>query len=320
MEYIYLLIGFILLIKASDYFVDVSIAISKKYNIPEIVVGATIISIGTTLPETMVSAVGAIKGHGGISFGNALGSIICNTALIGAISIIFSPSKSDNNTFKRTTLFFTFSFLLYAIFAYLFNGFNRVMGFCLVAIFIIYIFVTIFNAKNSAQQSNQDEIVKYAEKHIVILFLSLFVLSLVIAFASNLLVDNGIIIAKNFGVPESVIGITIIALGTSLPEFTTTITSLIKKHSNLSIGNIIGANFLNIVTVTGIASILSPFKIPNDKQVFGINSTLVVDCPVAALVMFIMCFPTILAGKTKRWQGIVLIIIYTLFIVYQYLQ
>ena len=141
---------------------------------------------------------------------------------------------------------------------------------------------------------------------------------MVIAYSSNLLVDNGILIAHRFGVPESVIGLTIIALGTSLPELSTAITSLIKGHSNLSIGNIIGANFFNIVTVTGVAAIVGPFELPDEKMINGINASLIVDVPIAFLVMIILCVPSLINSRTKRWQGIVLILIYVGFLYYQY--
>lgn len=333
MEFVLIIIGFVLLIKASDYFVDASTDIAKIFKVSEIVIGATIVSIGTTLPETMVSATSAFRGHGDIAYGNAIGSIICNTALISAISLIFAPGLVDRKALKVPVTFFFSSFALYATFAYMFKGFSRISGIALVSIFIIYVCYVIFSNKSGTKNINK--IIKQAEidieeieegkclddnssnkviKSILVIILS----AIVIAFASNLLVDNGTIIAKKFGVPESVIGLTMIALGTSLPELSTAITSLIKGHSNLSLGNIIGANFFNIVSVTGIASILGPFKIPTSKMINGINASLIFDVPIAFLVMIILCVPSLINGKTKRWQGIALICIYTLFLIYQF--
>ncbi len=333
MEFVLIIIGFVLLIKASDYFVDASTDIAKIFKVSEIVIGATIVSIGTTLPETMVSATSAFRGHGDIAYGNAIGSIICNTALISAISLIFAPGLVDRKALKVPVTFFFSSFALYATFAYMFKGFSRISGIALVSIFIIYVCYVIFSNKSGTKNINK--IIKQAEidieeiekgkclddnssnkviKSILVIILS----AIVIAFASNLLVDNGTIIAKKFGVPESVIGLTMIALGTSLPELSTAITSLIKGHSSLSLGNIIGANFCNIVSVTGIASILGPFKIPTSKMINGINASLIVDVPIAFLVMIILCVPSLINGKTKRWQGIALICIYTLFLIYQF--
>ncbi len=325
MEFVKLLIGLVLLIKFADFFVDASVDIAKSFKISEIVIGATIVAIGTTLPETMVSSVSAFKGHGDIAYGNALGSIICNTSLISAITMIFRPGEVKRCEIKVPVLFFFLSFALYVVYAICFKGFSRLGGVSLFAIFIIYIFVIVkVQSKSKVAEDFDNAITKKEDlmdkasiqfpfKSIIILIIS----SAVIAFSSNLLVDNGIIIARRFGVPESVIGITLIALGTSLPELTTAITSLVKGHSNLSIGNIIGANFYNIVNVTGIAAILNPFSIPAENKIFGINSSYVVDIPTALVVMLILCMPTLIYKKTKRWQGLLLLIIYIAFIVYQ---
>lgn len=324
MEFLLVIIGFILLIKASDYFVDASVFIAKILKVSEIVIGATIVSIGTTLPETMVSATSAFKGHGDISYGNALGSIICNTALIAAISIIFSPAKINKKDLKPIVIFFFSSFSLYLVFAYIFKSFSRLAGILLVSIFIIYVFYVIFSNKDN--NTNNEDNINYDDsssrkvdnakiiKSILVIIFS----AIVIAFASNLLVNNGILIAKKFGVPESVIGITMIAFGTSLPEFSTAITSLLKGHSNLSIGNIIGANFFNIVLVTGIASAVGPFKLPETNLINDINASLIIDIPIAFMVMILLCIPSLTNEMTKRWQGIVLICIYILFLIYQF--
>ena len=333
LEFVLIIIGFVLLIKASDYFVDASTDIAKIFKVSEIVIGATIVSIGTTLPETMVSATSAFRGHGDIAYGNAIGSIICNTALISALTLIFAPSVVNKKALKAPVTFFFSSFAFYVVFAYIFKGFSRVSGIILVSIFIIYVFYIIYSNRSGSKE--MDKVIKQVEIDIEEIkegksiddnssnkvIKSVFVIivsAIVIAFASNLLVDNGTLIAKKFGVPESVIGLTMIALGTSLPELSTAITSLVKGHSNLSIGNVIGANFFNVVLVTGLASIVGPFKIPNSKVLNGLNASLIVDVPVAFVVMLMLCIPAIIRGKTSRWQGIILIYIYILFLVYQF--
>lgn len=323
MEFLLIIIGFILLIKASSFFVDASVNIAKILKISEIIIGATIVSIGTTLPETMVSVTSAFKGHGDISFGNALGSIICNTSLIAATSLVFKPGLVNKKSLKLPILFFFSSFLVYSLFAYIFNGFDRVRGIILVSIFIIYSLCIIKSSKSEGEKievdkKNNDENEKFKYNSIVKSIIVIILSASIIAFASNLLVDNGTIIARKFGVPESVIGLTLIALGTSLPEFSTAITSIIKGHNDLSIGNIIGANFFNVVTVSGLAAVVGPFKVPSDKLINGINATLVVDIPLAVLVMLILCIPTVIKGKTYRLQGIVLYLLYVTFLIYQF--
>lgn len=335
MEFIYLIIGFVLLIKFADIFVDSSVNLAKYFKISEIIIGATIVSIGTTLPETLVSAVSAVKGHGSISFGNAIGSIICNTAFIAAIPIIVAPGVVDKNALKNPTRFFYVAFLFYAIFAYGFGEFSRVAGVILVSIFIIYIIVILRtrSARPYDEQARDTSPLREASPHKcsgaplsaphsspLRDVLTIIASGVVIAFASNLLVDNGVIIARKFNVPESVIGITIIALGTSLPEFTTAITSLVKGHGNLSLGNIIGADFMNLVSVTGIAALLNPFRVPTEKMVMGINSSFIIDIPFALFAVTLLCVPSIITGKTKRWQGVLLLVSYIIFIIYQYIH
>ena len=321
MEFLYLIIGFILLIKFADVFVDSSVKIAKYFNISEIIIGATIVSIGTTLPETMVSAVSAIKGHGDISYGNAIGSIICNTALVSAIPMIIAPGLVDKTALKNPTKFFYIAFVFYAIFAYVFGGFSRVAGIVLVSIFVVYIVLILRASPNDDKFVGASPDKEQPQTYSLVKDIVMIVLSAgVIAYASNLLVDNGVIIARMFNVPESVIGISLIALGTSLPELTTAITALVKGYSNLSIGNIIGADFMNLVSVTGVAAILGPFKIPAEKMINGFNSSLLVDVPVALISVTLLCIPPLILGKTKRWQGIILICIYISFMIFQYMH
>jgi cation:H+ antiporter len=140
-----------------------------------------------------------------------------------------------------------------------------------------------------------------------------------IAFGANLLVENGTLIAAALGVPDSVIGLTMVALGTSLPELITAITSLMKGHGALSLGNVIGANLFNIILVSGMAITISPFAIPAEKTLMGMNSSLLVDIPVMLGVMMRLCIPPLKTGKLYRWQGIILLCIYFAFTAYQFL-
>ena len=140
----------------------------------------------------------------------------------------------------------------------------------------------------------------------------------IIAFGATLLVDNGTIIAKKIGVPESVIALTVVALGTSLPELVTAITSLIKGHGALSLGNIIGANLFNLVLVSGLAVTIRPFDVPSEKLIAGLNASLVVDIPLVFIVMMLLTFPALFKGKLYRFQGIALLIIYAAYMVFQF--
>ena len=316
------LIGFGLLIKGGDWFVDGSVGIARRFHLPELLIGATIVSIGTTLPEVMVSSQAALEGNAGISYGNAIGSIICNTSLIAAITITARPGKVDPKTFSLPTAFFFAAALSYAVIAWIIGRFPRWVGLCYLAVFAVYMTISTLKMRKSPAPEGVEEAAAEAdgkERTLVQELLFLVIGAAAIAVGARLLVDNGTIIAAALGVPDSVIGLTMIALGTSLPELITAITSLVKGHSSLSLGNIIGANLFNIILVSGMAITISPFSIPAEKTVFGgINSSLVIDLPVMLGVMAILCLPALRKGELKRWQGILLLGIYAAFTVYQF--
>lgn len=311
------LIGLVLLIKGGDWFVDGATGIAHRFHIPEILIGATVVSIGTTLPEVMVSATSALGGHGEIAYGNAIGSIICNTSLVAALTIAIRPSKIDRKPLIMPVIFFFISAVFYSVVAYTTGYFSRTIGLLLVLIFVVYMLISVFNAKKSLAAGTTDKEEK-SENSLVKELVLLIVGAILIAIGARLLVDNGTIIAEGLGVPESVIALTFVALGTSLPELVTAITALAKGHGALSLGNIIGANLFNLVLVSGVSVVLSPFAIPSSLQVNGINASLLVDIPVMFLVMLILTLPAILRKKLSRAQGIILLLIYAAFCVFQF--
>ena len=325
------IIGLVLLIFCGDWLVDGATEIARKFHIPELIIGATVVSIGTTLPEVMVSADAAIKGQGATAYGNAIGSIICNTALILAITIAVKPSKVDKKSLKTPVIFFFVAALIYVLNAYIFKRFSLASGIVLLSVFVIYMIYTVITTKKRMaqevkttepveenQNEEEEEKKEKKEKPVWQNILLLVVGAIGIAFGANLLVDNGVIIAGAMGVPESVIALTMIALGTSLPELVTAITSLVKGHGSLSLGNIIGANFFNLVLVSGISTTLSPFDLPVEKTIGGLNASLVVDLPLMIIVMLIVTIPALIKGKLTRAQGIILLVLYASFLVFQF--
>ena len=313
------IVGLVLLIKGGDWFVDGATGVAKAFMIPELIIGATIVSIGTTLPEVMVSATSAVTGHGEMAYGNAIGSIIFNTAVIAAINITVRPEGTDRKTLLLPIIFFFASAALYAFSAYVFHGFHRITGIILLAIFVAYIIITSVSAKkvallNPTEQSEEGETKKSIVKEIILLIVG----AALIAVGAKLLVDNGTYIAQAVGVPEAVIALTFVAVGTSLPELITAITSLVKGHGALSLGNLIGANLFNIVLVSGVSITLNPFTIPAENF-FGFNRSLVVDLPVMLAVMSLLTLPALLRGKLSRWQGIVLLCVYAAFCAFQFI-
>lgn len=312
------LVGLLFLIKGGDWFVDGATGIAHRFGVPEILIGATVVSIGTTLPEVLVSATSAFGGHGEIAYGNAVGSIICNTALIAALTITVRPSRVDKNTFKTPVLFFFFAAVLYTLIAYLTGSFSRFAGMLLLGIFIVYLVYTIFQAKKMLYLFPEAETETKQKRSVVRDVLLLIFGAFLIAFGANLLVDNGTLIAEGVGVPESVIALTFVALGTSLPELVTAITSLAKGHASLSLGNIIGANFFNLVLVSGVSAVLSPFSLPQNKMIAGVNASLVLDLPVMLITMALLTLPSLIRGKLSRVQGGILLVVYGLFCLIQF--
>ena len=291
------IVGLLCLIKGGDWFVDGATGIARRFKVPELLIGATVVSIGTTLPEVMVSTTSALTGHGEIAYGNAIGSVICNAALIAAITIAVRPGKVDPKSLRVPVLFFFVAAALYA-------------G-------VAYMVCNVLAMKNApAPEDDEDEPEKEMSfaKEVGLLILG----AALIAVGANLLVDNGTLIAQALGVPESVIALTFVALGTSLPELVTAITSLAKGHGSLSLGNVIGANVFNLVLVSGMSITVSPFSIPQNSTIMGINSSLVMDLPVMFAVMLLLTVPALLKGRLSRWQGVLLLCIYAAFCAVQF--
>ena len=316
------IVGLLFLIKGGDWFVDGASALARRFHLPELLIGATVVSIGTTLPEVMVSTMSAVSGHGEIAYGNAIGSVICNSALIAAITIAVRPGKVDPKTLRVPVAFFFAAAAIYCVAAYAMGEFTRPLGFVMLAMFVAYMVANVLQMKKApaaAEAEAEAEAENAGEEMSLTKTLVLLVLGAVlIALGANLLVDNGTLIAQALGVPESVIALTFVALGTSLPELVTAITSLVKGCSDLSLGNIVGANVFNLVLVSGMSVTLAPFTVPQSSTLFGINSSLVLEIPVMLAVMMIMTLPALKRGKLSRAQGIILLCIYAAFCAIQF--
>ena len=310
------IVGLLCLIKGGDWFVDGATGIARRFKVPELLIGATVVSIGTTLPEVMVSTTSAMTGHGEIAYGNAIGSVICNAALIAAITIAVRPGKVDPKSLRVPVLFFFVAAAFYAGVAYTTGSFTRLVGIILLAMFVAYIVCNVMAMKNATAPEEEEEPEENASfaKELGLLAVG----AVLIAVGADLLVDNGTLIAQALGVPESVIALTFVALGTSLPELVTAITSLAKGHGALSLGNVIGANVFNLVLVSGVSVTLAPFTIPQNSTIAGMNASLVMDIPVMFAVMLLLTVPALLKGKLSRPQGIALLCIYAAFCVVQF--
>ena len=311
-------VGVVLLIKGGDWFVDSAVGIAKRFRVPEIIIGATVVSIGTTLPEVMVSVTAAVNNNGAIAYGNAIGSIICNTALIAALTIAIRPAPVDKKTITTPVLFFFGSAAIYMVAAYIFGRFDRWMGIVMLLVFGAYMAMTIYKGfKNPAQQDTEEEDAPSGSlmRDLVVLVIS----AALIAIGADMLEGSSVSLATMAGIPTEVVGVTVVALCTSLPELVTAVTALLKGHGALSLGNIIGANIFNLVLVSGAAVTISPFAIPEGSKLFGYNTSQLFEIPLMVAVMALMTLPALFKGKLRRWQGMVLLGIYAVFVTLQVL-
>lgn len=311
-------LGLVLLIKGGDWFVDGATGIARRFRLPDIIVGATVVSIGTTLPEVMVSTTGALLGQGAMAYGNAIGSIICNTALIAAISVTCNPGPVNVKTMKMPVFFFFTSAAVYCLAAYWLGTFPRWLGIIMLAIFVVYLIANVRQGLRYPEETAQEAESATAPRSLSMELVLLVIGAALIAYGANLLVEHGTIIAQKLGVPETVIALTFVALGTSLPELITTITSLKKGHASLGIGNVIGANVFNLVLVSGMAVTIAPFDVPVGKLLLGQNASLVLDIPLMLLVMLLLTVPALTKKRLSRWQGITLLCIYAAFCAFQF--
>ena len=287
------LLGLLCLIKGGDWFVDGATGLARRFHLPELLIGATVVSIGTTLPEVMVSTTSALSGHGEIAYGNAIGSVICNTALIAAITLAVRPGKVDRAALRTPVIFFFAAAALYAGVAYTTGYFSRTIGLILLAMFVVYMVLTVVQMKNAPAGTEEPE--EDAKEHSLLHDLLL-------------LAAGAVLIAVGANV----------ALGTSLPELVTAVTSLVKGHSALSLGNVIGANLFNLVLVSGVSVTLAPFPVPQSATLAGYNASLVLDIPVMLAVMLFLTVPALIRGKLSRIQGVVLLAAYAAFCAVQF--
>jgi cation:H+ antiporter len=287
--------------------------------VPEIIIGATVVSIGTTLPEVMVSVTAAVNSNGAIAYGNAIGSIICNTALIAALTIAIRPAPVNKKAIVTPIVFFFVSAAIYMVAAYIFGRFDRWLGIVMLVVFGAYMALTVYRGFKNPEQSGADESEEDNGGSLVKNIVMLVISAALIAVGADMLEGSSVSLATMAGIPAEVVGVTVVALCTSLPELVTAVTALLKGHGALSLGNIIGANIFNLVLVSGAAVTLSPFAVPEGSKLFGFNTSQLIEIPLMVIVMAIMTLPTLRKGKLHRWQGVLLLGIYLAFVTLQVL-
>lgn len=340
------LLGLLLIIKGGDVFVDSASWIAEKSGIPKFIVGATIVSFITTLPELVASVIGTIEGSLGLAVGNAIGSVTANTGLIMAISIIFMPAIVDRKQYAFKSILLMLLTLLLGIFVL--NGKLALWQSIIIILFsIVFLIENVLSAKAMSQkpvlqeeadaQNNEEQIEQEEEKieekgnffdalkytfsfntektfsNKVTLLLNIlkFVIGgAAIYIGAKLLVDKGTELATILHISEDIIGLTMIAIGTSLPELVTTLTAIAKKQSSLSIGNIVGANIIDMSIILPICGFVSGGTLVLDSM-----QTAYLDVPVSLGLMMIALIPMLFTKKLSRWQGILMLALYVCYLV-----
>lgn len=302
-------VGILLVVKGGDFFVDAASWMAEVSGIPKLIIGATVVSLATTLPEMLVSVMAATQGKVDMSIGNAVGSVTANIGLIMALSLIFMPGVIR----RRDYLAKAIMMLLAAgiIVACGFSG-QISMVFCviLLVIFVAFLVENVSTAKKDMEEEAAVEKDAFlTEKKTVIINIIKFVAGAAgIVFGADLLVDNGSDLARLFGISERIIGVTLVAVGTSLPELITTVTAIAKKQADLSVGNILGANILDLTLIMPLSALISGQALP----VSAISARL--DLPMCLVVGLIAIVPTMIRGKFSRAQGFVLLAAYLAYV------
>ena len=306
------LIIVVLLIKGADFLVEGSSNIAKKFHIPEIIIGLTIVSIGTSMPELFVSTTSSIDGYSDMSIGNIIGSNLCNLLLILGLSAIIRPIKFQRETRLIEMPMCLVITIIFIIFCNTSRIISRTEAIVLLILFIMFIIYTIIMGKKGEQFDKKDTLIEiHTENKQISIFKSILFIVLGIIglkIGGDLTVDNALIIARQFNVSEKIIGLTILAIGTSLPELVTSVTAAIKGNSDIAIGNIIGSNIFNILFIIGISALISPL---------GYNFTYNIQMAILVIAMIVLSLFPVIPPKNEmsRFNGIVYLIIYVIYMV-----
>jgi cation:H+ antiporter len=301
------IIGIIIIMKGGDYFVTAATWMAEVLRIPKFIIGATIVSIATTLPEILVSAFASASGKTDMAVGNAIGSITANTGLALAIGIIAMPVIVQRKTIMAKTIILLVAMSTLWVIS-LSGEITIWKSLILMAIFAVFIFENLIAAKRG--DIDVADLADSSKKAIAINLMKFAAGAAGIIIGSRLLVDNGSGIARLFGVPENVIGLTAIAVGTSLPELVTAITAISRKQFSLSFGNVIGANIIDTAVTLPLCALISGGVIPVLKH------TIWIDIPVCFIIICITLVPTLIRKKFSRWQGVTALILYASYIAY----
>lgn len=306
-EILLIVLGFVLLIKGADFLVDGASSVAKKFHIPEIVIGLTIVSIGTSMPELFVSTTSALQGSADMSIGNIIGSNICNLLLILGLSAVISPVKFQKST---RNIEIPMCFAITVVFIVLAN-LGKIISFAdsiiLLVLFVGFIGYTLYVAKKGqaeAEESEQEEQNGSMLKNILLIVIGIVGLKL----GGDFTVNNAVVIAQTLGISEKVIGLTILAIGTSLPELVTSVVAAVKGNDDIAIGNIIGSNIFNMLMIIGVTAFITPLA-------YNVTYNVQLIILLFALILLEVFAFTKPKDNMTRSNGIVYVALYAVYMI-----
>lgn len=307
---IQLVIGFVLLVKGADFFVDGSSSVAKRFHIPSVIIGLTIVAFGTSAPELAVSLSAALKGSNDIAIGNVVGSNIFNTLVVLGMSAAITPVAVEKGIIKRDYPLAIFSAVLLAVLSLDIiwgsetMSIGRMDGVILLVCFAFFLYATIKAGLKGMSEAGEEEI-EALPMWKSLIFIGLGLAGIVIG--GDMTVEGAKEIARAFGLSEALIGLTIVAFGTSLPELVTSIIAARKGESDIAVGNVVGSNIFNIFLILGVSGTISPMNVSNSY---------VYDMAMLVAVMILSYIPIVKTKKVSRGMGITMVTVYLLYTVY----
>lgn len=303
------LAGLVLIVKGGDWFLDGAVWMAEITGVPRFVIGATVVSLATTLPELTVSAAGVLKGETDLAVGNAVGSVSANLGLILGLSAVCLPAAVDRRQFPLKALLMVSAA---GLLLFLCRGgtLPAASGLALLAVFILYMVSSLRDARNGRKERRGRSGRRRASPGQTAEKLLLFALGVAgIITGSQLLIDYGSRLALLLGVPAGIIGVTLVAVGTSLPELVTTLAAIARKEASMSVGNIVGANVIDLTLILPVCAVLSGGGLTIGPQTTGL------DLPVCLALAAAAVLPPLIRGRFYRWQGALLLAVYGFYMV-----
>lgn len=304
-NFILLIIGLFLLIKGADVFVDGASNIARKLKIPSLIIGLTLVSIGTSAPELSISVTSALQGMNSMSFGNVIGSNTFNILVVIGASALFTALTVSSDVKKFDVPILIGIYVLLALFAFVISplALTRIEAAILLVLFVLYIALLIFRGRSEQTEDDSDEPIK--KWYVSIILIAVGIAAII--FGGDLVVDSASAIAIKFGMSELMVGLTIVAVGTSLPELVTSVVAARKGELDIAIGNAVGSSIMNTLLILGVSAVLSPISI---------EPSALVDVIVMALSILIIFFTTLKKNSVGKITGVSMLAVYVLYIAY----